>query len=566
MSAATLPRNPFADLEAICAAAATIEEAHAAAIERFPNTDEGELARRIAPTWTRISTERARASAAASADSVAASTDVRGVPLFTMPPVIDRYVDALMNETTADADFSTAAGAEILVRWHRSVLRWCAESGTFFWWDGRRWRNDSSGKKIADLADHFLKIYGQAALQLYEGKAGSTLQRRLSSNAARREVTAIASAKSEIQVQAAQFDADDWELNTPTGIIDLSSGEMRPHDPTALCTKITKVAPIAEVEFEEAFANSRFRSCIDEIFEKVSDEERRNLIDFLQHVLGYCLTGDSSIHLVVMLWGSGRNGKSLLMELVLWCMGDYAKKISNRVLMQKKHDAHPTEIADLLGVRLAVSSEVSTSDFFNESLLKELSGDDTLSARFMRRDFFTFRRTHKHILLGNSKPMLRVADDAIAARMKMIPFERNFLAEGLQDETLPTVLRSEAPIVLRWLIEGVRKLHAAGLKLPRSAVVERQTQQYLADNNPVKTWFQERCLLDADDTKRKTMTLYEDFAAWQARRGERPVQINKFKPELLKLPGVQAFYPKGVSYVSGVKLDPDRDRQNDEGF
>jgi putative DNA primase/helicase len=326
------------------------------------------------------------------------------------------------------------------------------------------------------------------------------------------------------------------------------------------------VAPIAEVEFEEAFANSRFRSCIDEIFEKVSDEERRNLIDFLQHVLGYCLTGDSSIHLVVMLWGSGRNGKSLLMELVLWCMGDYAKKISNRVLMQKKHDAHPTEIADLLGVRLAVSSEVSTSDFFNESLLKELSGDDTLSARFMRRDFFTFRRTHKHILLGNSKPMLRVADDAIAARMKMIPFERNFLAEGLQDETLPTVLRSEAPIVLRWLIEGVRKLHAAGLKLPRSAVVERQTQQYLADNNPVKTWFQERCLLDADDTKRKTMTLYEDFAAWQARRGERPVQINKFKPELLKLPGVQAFYPKGVSYVSGVKLDPDRDRQNDEGF
>ncbi len=552
MSAMPQEQDRSAELEQICRDAESLEDAVDEARRRKPEENPAAVELQVFAIRQRQSSER-RAAIEAARNAMPLDK-----VLFRMPAIIDRHVEALMAETTADADFTEASLAELFARWNALVLRRCRQTGRWLVNTGKRWQEDA-GDMVRDLADHFCTIAGNAALMLYEGKAGAAMQKTIGKAAFRPALLSIVASKQELQVDVQDLDADDWLLNTPDGSVDLKSGIMRPHNPSDLCTKMTAVAPIALEDFPYAFEHSRFCRFLDEVFDRDDDTEREDLINFIQQSVGYCLTGDNKLHFMQAWLGEGRNGKNTLGDLVSHVMGDYAKKISNRVLMQKKHDAHPTEIADLRGVRLAVSSEVSVSDYFNEALLKELTGDDTLSARFMRQDFFTFRRTHKHVVYGNSKPRIRVTDVAIAARMKMIPFERNFLAEGIQDESLPAVLREESPIVLRWLIEGVRKLHEAGLKLPRCAAIERLTADYIDENDVVKLWVSERCLPDSSGTTIKTLSLYDDFKAWRVRRGEQPDSIQKWKPALLRIPGIRGTVSQGRSKIVGIKLDPDRD-------
>ena len=108
------------------------------------------------------------------------------------------------------------------------------------------------------------------------------------------------------------------------------------------------------------------------------------------------------------------------------------------------------------GKRLAVSSELPENQHFNEALLKELTGDATLTARFMRQDFFTFEQTQKHVIVGNNRPRLRGGDPAMARRMLLLPFEAVFDRDR-RDPHLPAKLRSEGPAVLAWMIRGATR-------------------------------------------------------------------------------------------------------------
>ena len=174
---------------------------------------------------------------------------------------------------------------------------------------------------------------------------------------------------------------------------------------------------------------------------------------YLQRLVGYALTGDVRDHVLVFFHGGGANGKSTLVDLLLHILGGYAKQIPAETLMEAHGDRHPTDIANLLGVRLAVSSEVEEGGRSAEARVKTLTGDAVLTGRFMRGDFFEFQRTHKLVVAGNHRPAIRVVDDAIRRRIHLVPFLARFIGPKA-DAAMPERLRAEAPAVLAWAIRG----------------------------------------------------------------------------------------------------------------
>jgi putative DNA primase/helicase len=343
---------------------------------------------------------------------------------------------------------------------------------------------------------------------------------------------------------ASDFDADIYMLNTPAGAIDLKTGVMRPALPEDRFSKSTLVAPSRE-------GGAAFRKFLNEI--TIGDVELQR---FIQVSLGACLSGGQNGHWLLFWIGEGRNGKNTLGDLVADIFNDYATKIQSSVLMSKTFEAHPTEIAQLHGIRLATASEVEEGSFWNESRLNELTGDKTLNARRMRQDSYQFDKTHKHLVYGNHRPQIRNATPAIKSRLKLVPFKASFA--GREDSTLPDRLRDEAAYVLHWLLEGHEEWMANGQKLPHCDAVESESREYFESQSTIEMWIEERTvpvsnLEDPANSWAKSNSLYSDFKDWKQRRGEGVVSLSRFGEMMKKkFPSVTSA---GVRY-GGIKLRP----------
>lgn len=347
----------------------------------------------------------------------------------------------------------------------------------------------------------------------------------------------LAQSDTRLLVPASAWDADPFLLNTPDGIVDLKTGTMRPRA-RDLVTRAARVSP----DFEAACPTwLRFLGSV-----CAGDQA---MVDFMQRMLGYMLTGDRREQKLFFVWGKGSNGKSTLGELLLWLLGGYGLKLSSSVLMQSPHDRHPTELAQLHGVRAAVSSELEEGQFFNESRVKELTGDDTLSARFMRGDFFEFAMTHKHLVIGNHKPRLKGGDPAMARRLVLIPFKAAF-SGAEADQDMPAKLRAEAPAILAWMVRGAVAWCADGLVVPPA--VRTASDEYLADHNDVEQWMGEWCER-SPEFRNPAGRLYESFQRWKLSRGERAPSAVTWAERMSLIAGIQKIRSNGAHYT-GVRL------------
>jgi putative DNA primase/helicase len=395
-------------------------------------------------------------------------------------------------------------------------------------WDGSRWRLDRT-----NIALDFARHVCQAANTENKASMGSL------SFASGVEVFARADRR--MSVTPEQLDADNYLLNTPAGTVDLRTNTLRAADPEERLTARTAVAPMAGTP--HAFL--RFMAEI-----TMGDHE---LVEFHQVSLGACLSGAIEGHWMLFWIGQGRNGKNTLGELVAHVMGDYARKIPQEFLMSTKHRGHPAEIANLQGCRLAYSSEVDEAAFFDESRINEVTGDETLSARRMYGDPYTFRRTHKHLVFGNHRPQLRTGAVGVRSRIKLVPFKASFL--GREDAELPAKLRAEAGQVLSWLLEGHRKWIAAGRKLPHCAAIEGETVDYFSSQSTTELWISERVdrVLDDGRSARSWMKageLYSDYVEWRKSRGEMPLSVVRWGETMGKqFVKVQA---SGARYVGAL--------------
>jgi putative DNA primase/helicase len=235
-------------------------------------------------------------------------------------------------------------------------------------------------------------------------------------------------------------------------------------------------------------------------------------------VAGYGATGSTSEDVLAYLFGIGSNGKGSFAEAVAHTLGDYAKMFAAEVLMESKGERHPTDLAQFMGVRFALTSEPSSGSTWNDARIKSLTGDTVIAARFMRGDFFTFARTHKTIVLGNHMPRLAEVTHAIRRRVQMVPFRAVF--EQTPGDGMRERLKAEAGgAILAWIIEGAQAWVREGTAPP--AVVREMTADYLDDQDLIGQWLGECCERDAKASERLS-DLHRDYIAWCERQGTRP--------------------------------------------
>lgn len=348
-------------------------------------------------------------------------------------------------------------------------------------------------------------------------------------------IITLAQSDSRMVTPIAAWDADPMALNTPAGVFDLNTGASRQRTAQELHTRITRVGPASmSTPAWDKFLLDMF--CGD-----------RDLIAFMQRLLGYLLTGLTKEQKLFFWYGLGANGKSTLLDFALWVMGSYGLKLPASVLMHTSMERHSTELAQLQGKRLAVSSELDEGQHWAESRIKELTGDEELTARFMRQDNFTFRMTQKHVIVGNYKPRLRGGDAALARRFVLVPFNARF--EGAKrDTTMLDKLRAEAPGVLAWMIRGAVDWSANGLSIPAS--VAAASADYMRDNDDMAQWLEECCEREGSA---RASDLYASFSAWKKARGEHAPSQTAWGSRLTSLPGITKRMSNGVRY-DGVRL------------
>ena len=253
-----------------------------------------------------------------------------------------------------------------------------------------------------------------------------------------------------------QWDADPWLLNTPDGVVDLRTGDIRPHDPFDYMTKITAVGPRGDCP--------RFLAFLDRIAGGDTD-----LVAYLRRVFGYALTGARRPSWRSFFgYGNGANGKSVLLSTVSGLLGDYHKTAPIETFTASNGDRHPTDLAGLRGARLVTATETEEGRRWAESRIKSLTGGDKIAARFMRQDFFEFMPQFKLVIAGNHKPGLRSVDEAIRRRFHLVPFAVTIPPDERDPDPQASKAAIEWPGILQWMIDEGRNGSTIWLKAARS--------------------------------------------------------------------------------------------------
>ena len=287
--------------------------------------------------------------------------------------------------------------AEAFAQTYLPTLRFDHTRGKWFVWDDSRWkRNDT--ELAFDYARHLCRQYRKDQL-------------RMSSRKAAEGVELMAQRDRRIAVTSEVWDRHPFLLGTPGGTVDLKTGVLQKATKGHFITKLTSVTPAATPDCP------RFLKFLAE-----STAGNEELQCFIQRWAGYCLTGDTSEHALLFIYGPGGNGKGVLKNVMTDILGDYAATAGMDTFAATKHHRHLTELAMLDGARLVAVSETERGQAWSETRINQFTGGDLVTANFMRQDAFTYRPRLKLMIIGNHKPKLMSVNDAARRRFNIVPF------------------------------------------------------------------------------------------------------------------------------------------------
>jgi putative DNA primase/helicase len=386
--------------------------------------------------------------------------------------------------------------ARRLVAAHGKTLRHVPSWRKWFVWDGARWARDITGehhRAAKTVARHLT----EDAQDLPDGdlrKALLNAARRAESAPGVRGMVELAATELGVALAPGQLDADPDILNTASGVLELDTGILRPHDPALNLTKVTAAAYDPDAEAPE-FAK---------FLERIQPDAAMR--EFLARLLGHALSGRVREHVLPILYGVGANGKSTLVEVVRRLLGDYAATVDPGLLIDRG-EVHPTGTADLFGLRLALTHESDQGRRLAEGTIKRLTGGDAITARRMREDFWSFEPSHSLVMVTNHAPVVTGTDEGIWRRLRIVPFEI-VIPPDERDPDLPDRLDEERDGILRWLVEGYRSYLRCGLHEP--AKVTAATKGYRDGSDMLGLFLDERCLTGPHLYVKSS----ELFAAW----------------------------------------------------
>lgn len=442
--------------------------------------------------------------------------------------------------------FDDTGNAQRFVDLFGDKVRYCYTDKRWLWYDGRKWCTDMTGtvKRLADKAVACMaaeaKVYAQ--LDADEGTdMAKAFEKHMKSCRSNKSKNAMLSeVMHHVPVLPAQMDRFKTVLNTPGGVIDLRSGGISPHDPMTYLTKMTAV------EYSENADCPRWLAFLDDIFRKDKD-----LIRYVQKAVGYSLTGSTTEQCAFFLYGTGRNGKSTFIDIIRDIFGDYAANIQPETIMVRSNQstAINSDIARLKGARLVTSVEPNEGVRINEGLLKQLTGDDTVTARKLYGDEFEFKPEFKLWMATNHKPVIRGTDTCIWRRIHMIPFTVQIPEEKI-DRRLKYKLSAELTGIFRWAVEGCLLWQKEGLKMPRAVLEE--VREYRHEMDVISAFVEDKCTV-GKGLSVKSSQLFAAYLNWAEQNNEYRMSSTKFGMELAKR--FEKVRTRGGIYFNGLSLD-----------
>ncbi len=433
---------------------------------------------------------------------------------------------------------SDVGNARWFVRLHGAAIRFVHERERWIVNTGTHWREDVDGdlERMAKQAiDSMIANLGDVPQSARE----ALFKHVLRSEGSARIAAMLSLARSEpgITIGQASLDADPWLLGVQRGAVDLRTGKFLIPPATAYMTRK------AASEYRQHAKCPTWCSFLDRIM-----DGDIHLIEFLQRAIGYSLSGSTREQCLFIAHGTGANGKSVFMRAMREMLGDYGRDCPAETLLAQRDSGINNDIARLAGARLVGAIETEDGKRFAESLVKAITGGDTITARFLHREFFEFVPQFKLWLATNHKPTIRGNDHAIWRRIRLIPFAVT-IPDAEQDRDLGEKLAAEYPGILNWAIEGCLAWQQEGLRAPEPVMAA--TADYRADMDRLGQWIGERCVI-TPTAKVQAQSAYQDYRRWAEERGEHALTLTTFGNQLTER-GIEKARGRTVWYL-GIGL------------
>ena len=415
---------------------------------------------------------------------------------------------------------------------YRDKFSFCHDTGAWFCWNGQCWQKDKTRMPLHAMRELCREMNPQR--KAIFGKMVTACG-----------ALKFAASDPKMAVTADGWDTDLMLIGTPGGVVDLRTGVLAQGDPAQRITKLAGFTPSDKADCPMWM----------QFLEEATNGDRA-LQRFMQQMAGYCLTGQTKEQALFFIYGPGGNGKSVFLNILTALLSEYATTSAMTTFTASNSDQHPTDLAMLKGARLVSVSETEDGRAWAESRIKQLTGGDKITARFMRQDFFEFTPQFKLVIVGNHQPILRNVDAAARRRFNIIPFEHT---PSNPDSELESKLKTELPGIMRWAIDGCLDWQANGLVRPE--VVLAATEEYFESQDLFGRWFEERCDISDKMAWTATKDLYASWAVYARSSGEEAGDSRRIGALIAR----RGFTRKRITKVGhgfcGVAL-----RQTDDSF
>lgn len=443
--------------------------------------------------------------------------------------------------------YDDTGNAERFVDLHGDILRYSYVRKNWYFYDGKIWVVDQEGK-IKTLADKVIEKMKREKVFVAEGvdeeEAKKAFQKHIKATRNHKGKTNMIKESEHLTPARPQlFDADLYLLNVQNGYLNLKTGQFHEHDKDKFFTKISNV------EYTDKADCPMWKDFLEVIF-----DNNKELIKYMQRAVGYSLCGSTEEQMMFILFGNGRNGKSVFLDIITELFGTYATNIQPHALMVKQQsgNANP-EIAKLAGARLVTTTEPSDGMRFDEGLVKQLTGGDKVTARFLHENEFEFSPQFKIWMATNHKPYIRGTDDGIWRRMGIIPFDVKIPEEKV-DKKLTFKLKREINAILKWAVEGYLMWQREGLNEPQ--IIKDQREEYRGEMDVVQAFINECCTIKSHASVQAS-ALYQAYKYWAQDNKQHLMNSTKFGREMGKR---FTKFKSSTFYYKGIEVNRESEK------
>ncbi len=446
------------------------------------------------------------------------------------PPLDDETVVAIAKSITRyqpeaesmEYKLTDVGNAERFVAMFKDQVKYCTIYKKWFIWNGKRWEQDDTGKIITYAIECVRNIMHDADLLPDGDKRKALIQHSLKSESSGRlrALLDLASGMPDITIRSDELDQNLWLLNCQNGTIDLKTGKLLPFNPKDYITRICSTPYDANKDIP------LWTSLLDKV--SGGDEAVKR---YMQKAFGYALTGDISEQAMFLLYGTGSNGKSTMLNIFAELLDGYAQSTSSDTFMQKKNESVNNDIARLKGARFVSAIEMEEGKRMAESLIKSMTGGDKLVTRFLYGEFFEYVPQFKVFLAVNHKPIIRDTTKSIWRRIKLMEFTNTF-TEQERDKNFPAkIMATEMPGILAWAVEGCLLWQREGIPDPDK--IYKATQEYRDEMDAFAHFFDECCVVNEAGRVSNKM-LRAAYDEWCKENGEWALPQRPFSQKLLE--------------------------------